>query len=551
MGDLQQVRGFGPFVEDLRTLKQLVGISYERIEQFSERRLRGGRADPAGSAGRCVLTRTTTHRMLKYGDITAADRPRVMTLIAVCLQAAEEGGVALPETWRGMDTWVDRWSSLVSRSVSTPGRGPASRDGYGEAEDDGSGEGDAPGMERLGPAGELWPDTHPGLGELAAAVRGLGRAGRPVAASAQADELVLRCVHALGADHVGTLAARQAAAYWTGEAGRMREAVKLTLAVLGDSRRLLGADSPYTRMTERRLIYWVGTAGDWHRAWHHANRLLARWEDDPAVDAVDLGLARVDALYAMAQVRGWNSAVPYLRHEIPSLTGLLGPYHPTILWMRASVVEGLVYSGESAKAAERAARVVEDTEARFGSDHHRVLWARSAQTAALRESGRAAETMDVARVNSAMADRVLGVLHAEAVKVKLTYLEALHEGGAAGEAREVGRELLVAAHSGMGWDSLSMLRIRLALLRTGNTVLGGGLPVLDTGPATLLADSRRLLGADHEVTLRTRLLVASAGGRNRRGVAELADDCRRVLGVTHPLTVEAQVASEAPVRGSG
>ncbi|MFE1947078.1 hypothetical protein [Streptomyces massasporeus] len=543
---MHRTRMLMSFMDDLCAMKRLAGLSYERIEQLSERQFHEGkRLNSLGSTGMQVLARTTTHRMLKNGDVSVADRPRIMTFVAVCLKAADERGVALPADWRDADRWARRWSMLVSESLSKTAR-PIANCWGDEQDDDGSGEGDAAGLVRLAPVEQLWPARNPEIGELATAIRHLGRSGRPEAAASQANELVQRCAQRLGGDHLGTLAARQAAAYWAGEAGRMREAVQLTKAVREDSRQMLGSDSPYTRLTERRLVYWVGTAGDWTGAWHHANRLLTRWEGDPAVDALDLSLARIDALYAAAQVRGWNSAVHYLRHEIPGLSELLGPHHPIVLWVRASVVEGLIRCGETAEATDCAVNLVEDTEGRFGADHQRVLWARAALISVLRGSKRLSEMVDIARVNAAEADRILGYLHPEAVKIKLTYVESLHDEGAVTEAQEIGHELLATANASMGWDSLSMLRIRLALLKTGDTDVGGSRPVVDATPESLYADARRLLGPDHEVTLRARLLYVSRGSPRDRDqrLAELTEDCVRVLGIGHPLTAEVQMALE-------
>ncbi|MFJ5776232.1 hypothetical protein [Streptomyces sp. NPDC093094] len=544
---MQRTRTLMSFMDDLCAMKRLVGLSYGRIEQLSERQVREGkRLGPPGAAGMVVLARSTIHRMLKRGDVSVADRPRVMTFVAVCLKTAGELGIVLPADWRDADRWARRWSMLVSESLSKTAR-PVTKGWGDEQDDDGSGEGDAPGLARLAPAEQLWPARTPEIAELATAIRHLGRSGRPEAAASHANELVQRCAQRLGGDHLGTLVARQTAAYWAGEAGWMREAARLTKAVCEDSRQMLGPHSPYTRLAERRLVYWVGTAGDWNGARHHANRLLTRWQGDPAVDALDLSLARIDALYADAQVRGWNSAVHYLRHEIPGLSELLGPNHPIVLWVRASVVEGLIRCGETAEATDCAVNLLEDTEGRFGTDHQRVLWARSALISVLRGSKRLSETVDVARVNAAEADRILGYLHPEAVKIKLTCAEALHDEGAVCEAREIGHELLATANACMGWDSLSMLRIRLALLKTGDTDAGGSSPVVDATPESLHADARRLLGPDHEVTLRVRLLHVSRSSAGARGqsFAELTEDCVRVLGLGHPLTAEVQAASEA------
>ncbi|CAG6397598.1 hypothetical protein SCOCK_580024 [Actinacidiphila cocklensis] len=113
-------------------------------------------------------------------------------------------------------------------------------------------------------------------------------------------------------------------------AGQLHVAVaESTEKVAAESARLLCPAAPFTRLSERRKVYWLGAAGNWHDARHLAYRLLARWEGDTSVSALDLALARADALYADSQVIGWTSAVHHLRREIPLLAESLGSQHPS------------------------------------------------------------------------------------------------------------------------------------------------------------------------------------------------------------------------------
>ena len=65
-----------------------------------------------------------------------------------------------------------------------------------------------------------------------------------------------------GCDHPYTLKTRYNLAYWTGEAGDRREALRLFAALLPDVERVLGHDHPDTLKALRHFAEWTIRTGD-------------------------------------------------------------------------------------------------------------------------------------------------------------------------------------------------------------------------------------------------------------------------------------------------
>ena len=72
----------------------------------------------------------------------------------------------------------------------------------------------------------------------------------------------------LGRDHPDTLTTRSNIAGWTGERGDSREALRLFAELLPDQERVLGHDHPDTLTTRNNIAFWTGDVGD--RAEAHA-----------------------------------------------------------------------------------------------------------------------------------------------------------------------------------------------------------------------------------------------------------------------------------------
>ena len=66
----------------------------------------------------------------------------------------------------------------------------------------------------------------------------------------------------LGPDHPDTLTTRHNIAFWTGEVGDAREALRLFPELLPDRERVLGRDHPDTLTTRHNIASWTGEVGD-------------------------------------------------------------------------------------------------------------------------------------------------------------------------------------------------------------------------------------------------------------------------------------------------
>ena len=78
----------------------------------------------------------------------------------------------------------------------------------------------------------------------------------------------------LGPDHPDTLTTRHNIAYWTGEVGDAREALRLFTELLPDRERVLGRDHPDTLTTRNNIASWTGEVGDAREALRLFTELL-------------------------------------------------------------------------------------------------------------------------------------------------------------------------------------------------------------------------------------------------------------------------------------
>src|SRR5262249_17920052 len=83
-----------------------------------------------------------------------------------------------------------------------------------------------------------------------------------------------RIQRALGPHNRVSLWARSQVAYWTGEAGDARRALRLYQELLPDLIRLLGPDHPDTLTTRSNIATWTGDVGDAREALRLFQELL-------------------------------------------------------------------------------------------------------------------------------------------------------------------------------------------------------------------------------------------------------------------------------------
>jgi hypothetical protein len=104
-----------------------------------------------------------------------------------------------------------------------------------------------------------------------------------------------------GPDHPDTLTTRNNVAFWTGEAGDAREALRLSVVLLPNRERVLGPDHPDTLTTRHNVAVWTGQVGDAREALRLFGELLP---DRKRV----LGPDHPDTLAARGNVAGCDRA---------------------------------------------------------------------------------------------------------------------------------------------------------------------------------------------------------------------------------------------------
>ena len=87
-------------------------------------------------------------------------------------------------------------------------------------------------------------------------------------------ELLPDLEHALGPHHPDTLTTRNNIAHWTGELGDTREALRLYTELLPNREHALGPHHPNTLTTRGHIAYWTGRGGDTREALRLSSELL-------------------------------------------------------------------------------------------------------------------------------------------------------------------------------------------------------------------------------------------------------------------------------------
>jgi Tetratricopeptide repeat len=91
----------------------------------------------------------------------------------------------------------------------------------------------------------------------------------------------------VGEAHLETLAAQVAVAFWTGETGDAREAVRLSRELLPDLERVLGPDHPDTLAARGDIAMFTGQGGDVREAVRLCRELLPDQERVLGPDHLD------------------------------------------------------------------------------------------------------------------------------------------------------------------------------------------------------------------------------------------------------------------------
>ncbi|WP_344536068.1 tail fiber domain-containing protein [Streptomyces levis] len=388
----------------------------------------------------------------------------------------------------------------------------------------------------------VWPPGQQRLDSLAQAVARLGAAHESDLARDAARRLVHGATMQFGKGSPQTLAARHAFAFWTGQAGRVREALRMTKRLRAVCRKHLGPDHILCRLACLREAWWTGAMGRWHEA-HRLYIETARYEASrPDRDQSIWLLAR----WGMARTGGrsgnWMHAHAELDELLPTVAATFGPDHPATL----DACYAHAWSAGRAGHVEEACGLLDElaprADAALGVGHPTSLRIRIALAWWTLRNGSHTQALLMANALSERCDSLLGPDHPLGVNV--TEVEALCRFEEDQEASlAVFADILRRRKEHFGPDH----PYTLAAASNHAAVLGCvmGPTVVVEVFADLTERSARVLGSEHPETLRLRIneviatFAAEGAGAARPLCREAVDSLRKTLGTGHPDTVRA------------
>ncbi|WP_422740676.1 tetratricopeptide repeat protein [Micromonospora sp. WMMD729] len=343
------------------------------------------------------------------------------------------------------------------------------------------------------------PDTLAARNELA---RWRGRAGDPVGAAKDYEELLADRLRLLGGDHPQTLATRNSLAAWRGASGDATGAATAFAALLTDQARVLGLEHRQTLTTRNNLAYQRGEAGDAAGAAHAFSELLTDQArilgpDDPETLVTRSNLARFH------RIKGdISGALDQLTALLPDMRRILGPDHPDTMVVRHRIADISGIAGDPTRAVATYAELLTDRIRILGPDHPHTLTNRHNLA---RYQGIAGDPVGAA---VALADllgdqnRVLGPDHPDTLTTRRELACWNARTGDATEALRDFETLLRDMLRVLGSDHPETLATRQELIDTGGTSGGPGGAV--AALTELLTDQMRILGPHHTQTITTR-----------------------------------------------
>jgi cellulose synthase/poly-beta-1,6-N-acetylglucosamine synthase-like glycosyltransferase/tetratricopeptide (TPR) repeat protein len=306
----------------------------------------------------------------------------------------------------------------------------------------------------------------------------------------------------LGPEHPDTLSTRRNIAYWTGQTGDDREALRLSRELLPDQERVLGPEHPDTLNTRHNIAYWTGQTGDVREALRLSKELLP---DQKRV----LGPEHPDTLSTMSNIASWmgetgdpREALSLSRELLPDQEQVLGPDHPDTLTTRHNIAYWTGRAGDVGEALRLSKELLPDQERALGPDHPDTLTTRHNIASWTGRAGGSREALRLFKELLPDRERVLGPEHPGTLATRNNVASWTGETGDAREALRLFKELLPDRERVLGSEHPGTLTTRLNIAYwTGQT---GDIREALRLSRELLPDQERVLGPDHPDTLRTR-----------------------------------------------
>jgi flagellar biosynthesis regulator FlbT len=391
-------------------------------------------------------------------------------------------------------------------------------------------------------AAQMEPEHLWGIGDYPGVIASLSARGSviPVENLRRWTSWAERFTTEVGEDHHETLTARTNTAYWTGQAGDAREALRLFQELLPDSQRVLGADHRDTLVVRNNIAVWTGHGGDPREALRLASELLPDRVRVLGADDSDTLRTRNNIAVLTSDAGDTREALRLSRQLLPDQEQVLGADNPDTLRTRNNIAMFTGQGGDAREALRLFQELLPDQERVLGADNRDILTTRNNIATFTYRSGDASKALRLSQELLPDEERVLGADHPDTLRTRSNIAFCTGETGDPREALRLNRELLPDWERVLGADHPDTLTTRSNIaVVTGNT--GDPREGLRLS-RELLPDEERVLGADHPDTLRTRNDIATFTGNTgdaREAVRlfrELLPDYERVLGADHPET---------------
>ena len=385
--------------------------------------------------------------------------------------------------------------------------------------------------------GPLWqPRPHPVLLLAGASFDD----GSPPLAPGYWQPLLARCAQTLGPEHPQTLAFRDRLAVACERAGRLDDAIALTLISLAEREQIQGAGHPDVAAARVRLAGQYRTAGRYLDAIAEFGRVLADREWALGADHPDTLAARGDLAGAYQQAGQVDQAILLYQSNLAYWERAGGADHPGALADSASL--GLAYqsAGRYDEAIAIFRRLRAATEQALGRTHPDTLTATARLAYACRAAGRLKDAIPLYRQTLAGREAVLGGDHPDTLTALANLASCCHAAHRMKDAIGLYERLVADRERVQGADHPDTLIARGNLASGYHSAgrLADALPLYER----TVRDFERVRGPDHPDTLTSRGNLANAYYLARRQSAAIAEfertlaDCERVLGPGHPLT---------------
>ena len=351
-------------------------------------------------------------------------------------------------------------------------------------------------------------------------------------------ELLERRLSVQGPNHADTLGTRRHIARWTGKAGHAQESLRLFRKLLPDQVRVLGPDHTYTLTVRHDVAHWAGEAGDPEQALRLClellpDRQLFRGPDHPQT----LGTRHSIAHWA-GEAGDARRALRLFQELLPDREKVQGPGHPETLVTRQHAARWTGEAGDAREALRLLQELLPVEESVLGRDHPTTLESRHDIAHWTGEAGDAREALRLFQELLPDRERVLGRRHPDTLKTRNHIAHWTGESGDQAEALRLLRSLLEDRRRPQGSDHPDTLNTRQDIAHwTGEA---GNPPEALRLSIELLSDRGRAQGSDHPDVLNTRHDIAHWTGEagNPRGalrlMRSLLSDRQRVQGVNHP-----------------